>query len=279
MFDLEKMDIKYYKNGMIYFFEGEDNLKKFLEEEGLENIQCKYEKLSNLIKPGMTKNEFLTWWQKKIEEMEKQQAKERAERLEGDIFIQDVLSRLRQRKIDKAEARGEIDRECKGDIYSHGPLFLQRDYTRENEFLDLINAEPDTAGIEKKDGGTDESILSVGKPRPEEDLFNKSYFYGFQTHLPTLKKGEYITETPTGLVWNDKKGGNLMLAAYFGMLQNRKFERSKNEWSIVEKVFNTKHLSQSWSDLESVRKGKSNKWDKEYKYLKNLIKSLGSKSL
>jgi hypothetical protein len=100
----------------------------------------------------------------------------------------------------------------------------------------------------------------------EQMLFNQ--FADFKKHSEFLKKYGFYVLREGHLRW--VHGGNLLLAAYFGMIQ----ERPGNFtciWANIEKAFNTKNLAQYFCDYKNIRKGKTDKYREYNKILQYLI--------
>lgn len=102
----------------------------------------------------------------------------------------------------------------------------------------------------------------------EKELF--SIFPVFEKHSEILKTKGYYKIDRDKLTW--KHGGNLLLAGYFGMIQDIP-GNARNIWAPIEMAFNTKHLAQHYSDYETMRKGKTAKYDKYDKELRYLVKN------
>jgi hypothetical protein len=110
------------------------------------------------------------------------------------------------------------------------------------------------------------------------EIANNDSYFGFNTHAPYLVEKGYFEAGENCLIW--KKGGAIMMAAYFGMLQEHHNPMKKCKWAPIEKVFkvyidgkfqHARNLSQQYKDFEEVKKCRSEKHDKEYKELKALI--------
>ncbi|WP_010261122.1 hypothetical protein [Treponema primitia] len=104
-----------------------------------------------------------------------------------------------------------------------------------------------------------------------QELFKLERLFRFELHFPHLIKQGYIKIIDDGLLWEEKKGGNLTLAAYFGMLQEKNAPYKNFIWKSIEDVFHTRALSQHFKDFEDLKKGKGPKWSKELKELKDII--------
>lgn len=120
---------------------------------------------------------------------------------------------------------------------------------------------------EKSNDGNPLPILSTLDAN-EHILFN--LFPMFKTHSLFLKEKGYYSSSKGCLIWTPTHGGNLLLAAYFGMIQDNPGS-GRNIWAPVEKAFNTKYLAQHYSDYETMRKGKTIKYDKYDKELRDLV--------
>ena len=96
----------------------------------------------------------------------------------------------------------------------------------------------------------------------EQGLFNQ--FADFKKHSEFLKKEGYYKLEEGHLCW--KHGGNLLLAAYFGTIQERPGNPTCT-WANIEKAYNTKNLAQHYYDFKNLNKGKT---DKYYEYAKKL---------
>jgi hypothetical protein len=100
----------------------------------------------------------------------------------------------------------------------------------------------------------------------EQSLFN--LFPVFEKHSKYLKdKGFYIINRDQ-LEW--VHGGYLLLAGYFGMIQDIP-GNGRCMWSGIEKAFNARNLAQQYHDYISVQKGKTAKYKKFDEELRNLV--------
>jgi hypothetical protein len=110
------------------------------------------------------------------------------------------------------------------------------------------------------------------------EIANEDCYFGFDNHIDYLVEKGYLKIDENCLIW--KRGGSIMLAAYFGMLQEHHNPMKKHKWAHLEKIFKVytegklkyaRNLAQQYKDFEDVKKCKSKKHDKEYKELKALI--------
>jgi hypothetical protein len=111
---------------------------------------------------------------------------------------------------------------------------------------------------------------------PEDSLPEECY--KFKLHLPYLEGREYVKRDGDGFVW--MKGGSIVLAAYFGMLQEHNNSMKSCKWAAIERIFKVdsnndikqaRNLASHYNDFEKVRKCKSSKHDNEIKELENLV--------
>jgi len=100
----------------------------------------------------------------------------------------------------------------------------------------------------------------------EQRLFN--LFPVFNKHSEFLKAKGYYKLAKEKITW--VHGGNLLLAGYFGMIQSIP-GNPRCMWADIERAFDTKHLSQHYSDYETMRKGKTSKHEKYDKELRDLV--------
>jgi len=102
----------------------------------------------------------------------------------------------------------------------------------------------------------------------EQKLFN--LFSIFKKHSNFLKEKGYYKIDGKYLCWDRDHGGNLLLAGYFGGIQDVPGNK-RNIWAPIEKAFNTRNLAQQYSDYEKISKGKTAKYDQYDKELRSLI--------
>jgi hypothetical protein len=158
---------------------------------------------------------------------------------------------------------------------------------RDRESLIKIEAEKPENNNTLNHSGEDETASEIqqttkrGAIKENPDIIKELTrdYFRFDLHVPWLIKNNYLEIDKAHLIW--KKGGLIMLAAYFGMLQedDRPLIR-KCKWAPIEKFFlvltggelkPVRNLAQLYKDFEEVKKCKSNKHDAEYKELKSLI--------
>jgi hypothetical protein len=123
-----------------------------------------------------------------------------------------------------------------------------------------------------------EQGVDVKENNPEKLLFKNDRFFRFELHFPYLKEMGYITKKDDFLLW--EKGGQIMLAAYFGMLQEKNDRTKNRQWAPIEKVFKVyidgeitqaRNLAAQYKDFEEIKKCISSKHDKEIQELTRLI--------
>jgi len=90
----------------------------------------------------------------------------------------------------------------------------------------------------------------------------------FEKHSKYLKDNGFYSIDRDKLIWGH--GGNLLLAGYFGMIQEAP-GLGRCMWSYIEKAFNTRNLAQQYHDYCSVQKGKTAKYKKYDEKLRNLV--------
>jgi hypothetical protein len=109
------------------------------------------------------------------------------------------------------------------------------------------------------------------------DALDKEYYF-FKSHVAFLEKQEYLKTEDGYLVW--EKGGIIMLAAYFGMLQEKHNPTKNRKWKLLEMNFKVcvngkseqpRNLAGQFKDFEEIRRCKSNKHNKEIEELTALI--------
>jgi hypothetical protein len=112
----------------------------------------------------------------------------------------------------------------------------------------------------------------ISEPQnPSENSYEQKLydlFPDFKKHAEYLKAKGYYKTSGENLEW--VHGGNVLLAGYFGMIQDKP-GTTRFMWAEIERAFNTKHLAQQWSDYETMRKCKTPKHEKYDKELRALV--------
>ena len=101
----------------------------------------------------------------------------------------------------------------------------------------------------------------------EKKLF--TLFPDFEKHSSYLKEKGYYEVNETNLSW--KHGKNLLLALYFGRIQDKP-GHTRLMWADIEKAFSTRNLSQHYNDYDSMKRGKTSKHETHAIELINLVK-------